>query len=293
MIFKKRKGNQNKIKPPGRKRKIITTIVLSVTLLFGKARLSSSQSSSPNFANQVVNQRVIGEQELNSLEENDRQVILVGRDNSGTPSNVPSNIGRQGQSPSNFPTPPSEGRPSRPVYVPKHRIAPKVVDPGLGAAANPAGAGNGGGAPEFEENSPVSKNFDYDYRSNDPQKKNKLNDQCPITEQNKAGIDELPDSSKFIYKLETKTARKALKDVWKNPEAKKEVLAGLDRMNKGELLPRNQKNFKGFKTLKEIKLTDTRMLVQPGQNGGPDQIVAIFMRRDLDNIASIFKYKYK
>ena len=64
-------------------------------------------------------------------------------------------------------------------------------------------------------------------------------------------------------------------------------------MNKGELLPRNQKNFKGFKTLKEIKLTDTRMLVQPGKNGGPDEIVAIFMQRDLENIASIFKGKYK
>jgi hypothetical protein len=64
-------------------------------------------------------------------------------------------------------------------------------------------------------------------------------------------------------------------------------------MNKGELLSRNQKNFKGFKTLKEIKLTDTRILLQPGQNGNPDQILAIFMRRDLDNIASIFKGKYK
>lgn len=32
-------------------------------------------------------------------------------------------------------------------------------------------------------------------------------------------------------------------------------------MNNGNLLPRNQKNFKGFKTLKEIKLMDTRMLV--------------------------------
>jgi len=53
-------------------------------------------------------------------------------------------------------------------------------------------------------------------------------------------------------------------------------------MNKGELLLRNQKNLKGFKTLKEIKLTDTRMLVQPGKNGGLDEIVAIFMRRDLD-----------
>jgi hypothetical protein len=35
------------------------------------------------------------------------------------------------------------------------------------------------------------------------------------------------------------------------------------------------------------------MLVQPGQNGGLDQIVLIFMRRDLDNIASVFKGKYK
>lgn len=165
----------------------------------------------------------------------------------------------------------------------------------MGAGANPAGAGGGGGAAEFdgsvskEQKSQESETFDYDYRSNHPQKKKKSKDQCPIDEQNKAGIDELPDSSEFIYNLETKTAKKALKKVWKNPEAKKEVLAGLDRMNKGELLPRNQKNFKGFKT----KLTDTRMLVQPGKNGGPDQIVAIFMRRDLDNIASIFKGKYK
>lgn len=35
------------------------------------------------------------------------------------------------------------------------------------------------------------------------------------------------------------------------------------------------------------------MLVQPGKNGGPDEIVAIFMRLNLDNIASIFKGKYK
>lgn len=54
-----------------------------------------------------------------------------------------------------------------------------------------------------------------------------------------------------------------------------------------------KKNIKGFKTLKELKFTKTRMLVQPGINGGPDQIVAIFMRSDMDNIASIFKSKYK
>ena len=281
-----------------KKRKIIVTISLSLSLLFGKTRLSSSPSSSPNFDNKVVQEKIIDDQEFCLLEDNDQQVILAKTGDSG-PS-VPTSPGR-GQ-PSHFPSPPTGGRPSRPVYVPKYRTVPKVVPgPGLGAGANPAGAGNGGGAPEFDDQCPVPENkksqeskSDYDYPSNaSKKKKQSSDDQCPIDEQNKAGIDELPDSSEFIYKLETKTARKALKNVWKNPEAKKEVLAGLDRMNKGELLPRNQKNFKGFKTLKEIKLTDTRMLAQPGQNGGPDQIIAIFMRRDLDNIASIFKGKYK
>jgi hypothetical protein len=100
-IFKKRQDNSNKTKPRGRKRKILTTIALALSLLFGKPR--SSSSSSPNFDNQTIHERVINDRDFNSFEENDRQVILVGRDSSGAPSNVPSNIGRQGQSPSNFP----------------------------------------------------------------------------------------------------------------------------------------------------------------------------------------------
>ena len=117
-------------------------------------------------------------------------------------------------------------------------------------------------------------------------------DQCPIDQQNKAGIHELPDSSKFIYNLETKTTKKALKKAWKNPKAKKEILANLDKMNSGELLPRNEKDFKGFKTLKELKFTKTRMLVSPGKNGKPDEIIAIFLRRDLDDIAKKLKNKF-
>ena len=95
--------------------------------------------------NQVYHERLLSEREFNLFEDNDREVILVGRDSSGNPSNVPSNIGRQGQNPSNFPTPPSGGRPSRNVPgVNPYRVAPKIVDQGLGAKANPAGAGNGG-----------------------------------------------------------------------------------------------------------------------------------------------------
>jgi hypothetical protein len=73
---------------------------------------------------------------------------------------------------------------------------------------------------------------------------------CPISEQNKAGVDELPDSSEFFIIWRVRLLKKVLKKVWKNPEVKKEVLAGLDRIDQGELLPRNQKDFKDFKTLK-------------------------------------------
>lgn len=115
MIFKKRKGNQNKI----------TTIALLLTLLFGKARLSSSQPSSPNFGNQEVHERVIDDRELNLLEDNDQQVIFVKGE--GNPITPPTNSG-----PSSFPTPPSGGRPSQPSrpatgtnpYI--YRTLPKV-----------------------------------------------------------------------------------------------------------------------------------------------------------------------
>ena len=186
MSFKKREPNQNKTRHPGRKRKIIATIALSLSLLFGKTRLSSSQSSSPNFDNKVVQEKIIYDQEFCSLEDNDQQVILAKTGDSG-PS-VPTSPGRG--YPSNFPTPPAGGRPSRPVYIPKYRTTPKVVPgPGLGAGANPAGAGGGGGAAEFDDQCSVPENkksqeskSDYDYPFNAPKKKKQSAEQCELDE---------------------------------------------------------------------------------------------------------------
>ena len=223
MLFKKRKGNQNKIKPPGRKRKIITTIALSLSLLFGKARLSSSQSPSSNFYNQTIHERGINDREVNSFEDNHRQVILAKAE--GNPVTPPTNRG-----PSNFPTPPSGGRPSQPVYVPKYRTAPKIVNPGLGAGANPAGAGGGGGAAEFDDQWPVSKEqksqesetFDYDYRSNDPQNKKKSKDQCPIDQP------EVNESFKSNSSL-----KKVNKRALENQDVKREYTRILKRIGEG------------------------------------------------------------
>ena len=152
---------------------------------------------------------------------------------------------------------------------------------------------------QWETNSKTWENFQNDPRFYGRDKKGKkenletcsIND--AIAEQNKAGIEDLPDSSKFIYDLEGKPVKGALKNVWKNPKAKKEVLAGLSIMDRDELVPRNQKDFKGFKDIKEIKLNDTRMLVRPGKNGKPDEIVAIVMRRDLKDLAAKLKNKLK
>lgn len=165
-----------------KKRKIITTIILLWTLLFGKTRLSSPYSSSPNFDNKVVQERITDDQEFCLLKDNDQQVILVKTGDSA-PS-VPTSTGR-GQ-PSNFPTPPAGGRPSRTLYVPKDRTTLKVVP---GAGANPAGAGNGGGAREFDDQSSVPENkksqeskSDYDYPSNAPKKKKQSAEQCKLDE---------------------------------------------------------------------------------------------------------------
>jgi len=64
MVFKKRKGRQNKIKSSVRKRKVLTAIALILSLLFGKPRLSFSRSSSSNLDNQVVQERVIEERDM-------------------------------------------------------------------------------------------------------------------------------------------------------------------------------------------------------------------------------------
>ena len=63
--------------------------------------------------NQVYQERLLSDQKVSLVKTGD-----------SSPS-VPTSPGR-GQ-PSNFPTPPAGGRPSRPVYVPKYRTAPKVV----------------------------------------------------------------------------------------------------------------------------------------------------------------------
>ena len=168
-------------------------------------------------------------QELDLVDDSNSRVILVKRGDSA-PS-VPTSPGR-GQ-PSQFPTPPSGGRPNRPVYVQKSRTAPKVVDQGLGAVANPAraggGNGGGGGAAELDDQCPApkkeqsqeSKTFDYNYRS---KKKKKPDDQCSLDERT---------PNKISEKFDLKAVKKLIKTALANQRVKKEYQEIKKRINDG------------------------------------------------------------
>jgi len=50
---------------------------------------------------------------------------------------------------------------------------------------------------------------------------------------------------------------------------------------------------KGLENLKEVKLNKTRIIVNPGKNGAPDQIVGIVMRKHLANFTTKLAKKFK
>jgi len=144
----------------------LKTAIFVSACLAGLIEVEEIKYSKNNNNNQVYQERLLlsSDQEFNSFEGNDRTTILVKTGDSGSlSSSTPlPGIGQ----PSQFPTPPAAGRPSRPVYIPKHRILAKVIS---GAAANPAGAGNEGGGGNGGENT------EFDDQNKIPKKNNQKN----------------------------------------------------------------------------------------------------------------------
>ena len=94
-------------------------------------------------------------------------------------------------------------------------------------------------------------------------------------------------------RISNKSARKALGRVCKNEKTKKEVIESLEKMDDETLLPRNTKDFKNFKGLKEDKFSKVRILYEPGKKGQLEKIVAIFDRRDLETVEKALRPHYK
>ena len=230
------------------------------------------------------------------------QIILVKTGDSGPSSPPVNSISRGGFVNSD---PSKKPKPSNPDCKVPFRAAPGGSDdPGNGAGASWEDASEENNVPEQSKWND-DKEYWKRYNPYFSQPKDQKPEQCELNldekieseteekKQNKGGNDELPDSPNYKYNLETKTAKKVLKTAWKDDIARKTILSALDSMDKGELLTRNQKNFESFKELKEIKVKNIRMLVKTGKKGAEDEIVAIFLKKDMAKVEKNLKNVYK
>lgn len=236
-------------------------------------------------------------QEFHLYENTDQQVILVRRDSSGTLS--PSNIGRQGQSPSNFPTSPSGGRrPSWPItgINPYRHLH---VNPGT--AGNPGGAGNGGAA-NYNDESGIPKipqelkTYHYDYRSN--LKKKESAEQCELND----NLNNMPEFGPILEGsvvpieslLGTSSGFKAqYKNLKKNSIAHKQATASIEKLAAGSLKigDKNIRKIRGMKNIYEAKSKYARVYFQI--NGDTVQIILPALKIDQKQSIKLLKKYFK
>jgi hypothetical protein len=188
--------------------------------------------------NQVYQERLLSDQEFNSFENNDQKCILVKTGDS-LPS-VPTSPGR-GQ-PSQFPTPPSGGRSSRPStgFNPSsiYRPTPKVGDQGLGAGANPAGEGGGDGAAEFDDQCPAPKKQQQSQKSdrNEFQSNiyNSNEKKKPKAEQSELYENVTDGKIKIVSKIKEDAGLvRAAKEACKNADVQKDITHLEEELVKG------------------------------------------------------------
>lgn len=132
-----------------------------------------------------------------------------------------------------------------------------VVDKELGAAANPAGTGNGSGVPEFDDQYSVpkkeqlqeSKTFDYDYCSNDPKKKKQLAEQCELDENVKNAKIEI------VYKIKENPALiREAERMGKDQAVQKDVNHLIEQLSLGNENPGiGNQRVKGLKNVSEAR----------------------------------------
>ena len=138
-----------------------------------------------------------------------------------------------------------------------YRVALKIVDQGLGSGANPAGAGNGGGASEFDDQCPVPENqksqeskvSEYDYPSNAPKKKKQSAEQCELDENVTDG------KIKIVYRIKENPALiREAERMGKDQAAQKDVNNLIEHLSLGNDNPGiGNRRVKGLKNVSEAR----------------------------------------
>lgn len=228
---------------------LLLVYIFGVLALPSRARVSSGNTTKTDNADAQI-ERVC---EVETEQDLDIRVTLS-----------PTNRG-----PSSFPTSPSGGqhsRPSRPLYVPRYRIAPKIVPgPGLGAAANPAGAGNGGGDSGAADECSVSENLkrqeskalQYNYNSDTKQNKDKKKKRRNSHLDRKVNI----NGHNFVIEraqVEKKTARHGV-DLGLDPDIGVNGKPILDKKTQKPMAKTNKENYQLFEDKLEKLMKNSEM----------------------------------
>ncbi len=110
--------------------------------------------------------------------------------------------------------------------------------------------------------------------------------------QNKADIDDLPDScnGKYVFDISNKKAKQKVKKLWTDKDFKNTATSMLGSIDSGARI--TQENLEGFNTLKRYKRGDVRIIVVRSKGNEPEKIIAIIPRKDLDGLLKVFKKKY-
>jgi|SRR5687768_10750221 len=111
----------------------------------------------------------------------------------------------------------------------------------------------------------------------------------------KANLKGLPDGKNFVYNMDQGNGlRKLAKKVWRNYEAKKEVLRMLSRFD-DENANLQEKALQGFNDLSELKNSSSgvRIILYNGKNKSqPPEVIVICMRDDLEKAIKKLQTKY-
>ena len=178
-----------------KKRNLIASLTLSLSLMFSKPRLNYSQLSSPNFDNKVAQVKFIDDKEFWSLEDNDSSlVILIKNQSSSKPATVRIGVAESLTSQGHFKKPSGRnlnGSKRNNLPSPRGFIEGKPTTGGrreltrLGGAGNPGNPGSSSSAnsddgipkvPGIKE----TENRHYDQHLNYQKKKSA--DQCELEE---------------------------------------------------------------------------------------------------------------
>lgn len=286
-----------------KKRNLIASLTLSLSLLFSKPRLNFSQLSSPSSDNRVAQVKIIDDKEF---EDNDQRVILIKNPSPSKPptlrTGVVESLTNQGHfnKPSGGKLNGSKGnnfRSPRGFIEANPNTGARRQQTRFGGKGNPSSGGSSANSDDGIPKIPQKvKTYDYDYRLN--LKKKESAEQCELND----NLNNMPEFGPILEGsvvpleslLGTSSGFKAqYKNLKKNSIPHKQAMASIEKLAAGSLKigDKNIRKIRGMKNIYEAKSKYARVYFQI--NGDTVQIILPALKIDQKQSIKLLKKYFK